>query len=522
MFGVTQSRDPALVVCVDDDRSAAARVAAAIDGRSDDVGTLVESGADDVLEAIERADGIVSCDWQSAVGADLLAAVRERDADVPFVLYDETTVATAAVSAGVTQYVPAGVSLEVLADRTLNAVERVRSRGRLERTRETYRSLLDAAPVPVWVQGLEIIKYANESAAEMYGVEDPKALVGKSALEMVPEEDQSDVVAANREMIANSGSATALEGPFLRASGEERYGLFAGACITFRGEEAIVVIARDITDRREREESLRERNERLEEFASVLSHDLRNPLAVAAAGAREARRQVRTARAARDAAADRPIDQGADGGPDSDSGSDLDSDSGLETAVDLLGSVIDAHERMDDITDRLLRLARTGRTVEDPVEVSLEAASRRAWSGVETGAADLIVESDRRLLADPGRFTELLENLFANAYQHGGATEVRVGATPTGFSVSDDGRGVSETVRDRAFEFGYTTEGQGTGFGLAIVQRIATAHDWSVAFEDPDETSTSVGARIVVDGVSSPKGSNDQVSPGDGVDADAG
>jgi signal transduction histidine kinase len=134
---------------------------------------------------------------------------------------------------------------------------------------------------------------------------------------------------------------------------------------------------------------------------------------------------------------------------------------------------------------------------------------------------DLFVESDRRLLADPGRFTELLENLFANAHQHGGATEVRVDATPTGFEITDDGRGVSETVRDRAFEFGYTTEGEGTGFGLAIVQRIATAHGWSVAFEDPEGTSASVGARIVVDGVSSPQASDDDVQSGDdGGDTD--
>jgi PAS domain S-box-containing protein len=507
-----------VVVCVDDDRAEAARVAAAIDERSGDVRTVVESSADGVLEALERADGIVSGSWLGEGGADLLAAIRDRDADVPFLVYDGEAVAAAAITAGVTLYVPAGVPLEVLADRTVDVVERARSRARLERTRETYRSLLDAAPVPVWVQGLETIKYANESAAEMYGVEDPEDLVGRSALEMVPEEDQSDVVAANEEMIANSGSATALEGPFLRASGEERYGLFAGACITFRGEEAIVVIARDITDRQEREESLRERNERLEEFASVLSHDLRNPLAVAAAAAREARRQVQTAQVGADDAVDRPVDQGADGATDS--------DSGLETAVDLLGSVIDAHDRMDDITDRLLRLARTGRTVEDPVEVSLEAASRRAWSGVETGGAELVVGSDRRLLADPGRFTELLENLFANAYQHGDATEVRVDATPTGFCVTDDGDGVSEAVRERAFEFGYTTEGTGTGFGLAIVQRIATAHDWSVAFDDPGESDPTVGARVLVDGVSSPPAPTDDVRPsgddpgGDGTDVD--
>ncbi|TKX51742.1 PAS domain-containing sensor histidine kinase, partial [Halorubrum sp. SP3] len=39
-------------------------------------------------------------------------------------------------------------------------------------------------------------------------------------------------------------------------------------------------IARDITERREREEELQRQNERLEKFARVVSHDLRNPLNV--------------------------------------------------------------------------------------------------------------------------------------------------------------------------------------------------------------------------------------------------
>jgi len=49
-----------------------------------------------------------------------------------------------------------------------------------------------------------------------------------------------------------------------------------------------------------------------------------------------------------------------------------------------------------------------------------------------------------------------------------------------GFYVADDGPGIDPSDHDRIFEVGYTDHEDGTGFGLAIVKRIAEAHGWSV------------------------------------------
>jgi signal transduction histidine kinase len=123
-----------------------------------------------------------------------------------------------------------------------------------------------------------------------------------------------------------------------------------------------------------------------------------------------------------------------------------------------------------------------------------------AWSMVDAREATLDVEDDVRILAAPDRLQQLFENLFRNAVEHGGAdVRVSVGALGdgTGFYVADDGAGIPEEERDHVLESGYTTNEDGTGFGLAIVADIADAHGWDVAVTE----SEAGGARFEIRGV---------------------
>lgn len=80
--------------------------------------------------------------------------------------------------------------------------------------------------------------------------------------------------------------------------------------------------------------------------------------------------------------------------------------------------------------------------------------------------------------------------------EHGGAG-VTVGLLPDGFYVEDDGAGIPPPERADVFELGYSGDADGTGFGLAIVERVADAHDWEV-----DVTGGQAGgARFEVTGV---------------------
>jgi PAS domain S-box-containing protein len=216
------------------------------------------------------------------------------------------------------------------------------------------------------------------------------------------------------------------------------------------------VVCTDITERKRREQRLEEAttelqrvvddlersNERLEAFAEMVSHDLRNPLNVAMGRLDVARRQY--------------------------------DDENLD-------AVADAHERMEELISDVLALARQGQSIDGTEAVALGALTRECWAMVEAPDATIEIEGETKLLADPDRLQQLLENLFRNAVEHGGPeVTVRVGPTEEGFFVADDGPGIPEDEREDVFDSGYTTADDGTGFGLAIVAEIVDAHGWRI------------------------------------------
>ncbi|WP_435147879.1 GAF domain-containing protein [Halobaculum sp. P14] len=223
--------------------------------------------------------------------------------------------------------------------------------------------------------------------------------------------------------------------------------------------------AREQLSRRERE--LANQNKHLEEFASVVSHDLRNPLNVAQGF-------VSLELERRDS--------------------------------DHLRRAADALDRMNELIDDILTLARTGRAVSEFDRVDLAAVAADAWATTGTAAATLETEPSLGAVSgDESRIRELFENLFRNAVEHAGDdVTVTVGGLDDadGFYVADDGPGIPESDRESVFEAGYSTNPDGTGFGLNIVRSIADAHGWDVAVTDSD----AGGARFEFTGVTAVDG----------------
>lgn len=250
----------------------------------------------------------------------------------------------------------------------------------------------------------------------------------------------------------------------LTVAGESRtFSVLISAISVASESQGYVLLLRDITTLRARERQLertktelqeanselKEANERLDNFASVVAHDLRNPLTVAKGF------------------------------------SDLAAETGEQEHFEKVAS---AHDRMEELIDDLLTTARKETAVQDTEQVSLETVASDAWSYVATENASLtLTEGIPTVAGDPGRLQQLFENLFRNAIEHGGNdVSVVVGQLDggSGFFVEDDGTGIPPARRKSVFKHGVTSRRGGTGFGLAIVADIAESSGWTVSVTD--------------------------------------
>lgn len=214
--------------------------------------------------------------------------------------------------------------------------------------------------------------------------------------------------------------------------------------------------------------ALERRNSDLDEFACAVGHDLRSP--------------IRTARALAELA-DRRLD------------------SSPAELSDLLRRIESALDRLDMRVSALLRLARVGRTSVDRRMCTLDALVDRVTTDMAADlgsvGADVAVRSDGAGLAvDPELFSELLQNLIANAvayHRPGVAPEIEIAAVSTRaaavVTVTDNGPGIPVAARERAMQMfeRLSAIGDGTGVGLALCRRIAEAHDGNLWLDDRED-----------------------------------
>lgn len=197
----------------------------------------------------------------------------------------------------------------------------------------------------------------------------------------------------------------------------------------------------------------------MDDFAGLVTHDLRNPLGVA---------KGRVELAAEDCESE-----------------------DLVTASQALS-------RMERLIDDMLSLARAGEAVGESDIVKVSDLTTACWRNVETNSAQLVTETDRTIRADETRVQQLFENLFRNAIEHSGDdVTITVSDFPDGFYIEDDGPGIPPDNLDQVFEPGFSTSEAGTGFGLSIVRDIAAAHGWDVNITAGD----AGGARFEFTGV---------------------
>jgi signal transduction histidine kinase len=220
----------------------------------------------------------------------------------------------------------------------------------------------------------------------------------------------------------------------------------------------VMAVAQDITQYVEDKRELQRQNKQLDNFASIVSHDLRNPLSVAEGNLELLREDCESGR------------------------------------IDKIDSAL---ARMDELIEDLLTLARANEQIGSVESVNLAKLSQNCWQNINTTDATVHLNIDGTVQADRGRLAQVFENLLRNAIEHTDQdVTITIGQVEDGFYIADDGDGIPGDKREDVFKLGYTGIGQNTGFGLSIVSDIVEAHGWNIHATE----SAEGGARFEITG----------------------
>ena len=237
--------------------------------------TVKATSADEALATLETEsfDCVVSdYDMPEMDGLAFYRQLAETGSDLPFILLTSRTddaIVSEAIEMGVDDYIRKGdVSQQDDFEVVANRIENVASQ---QRTRKEYETVIDSMPEGIAQVGTDgTILAANDAVAETFGLS-PSEMVGATVGRVLP------AGIANQWQTGGSEALSTGERVQVQSDHDGRHYDTIVVPVDTRGDSGTYqVIARDITDRVERERQLEETTEQLELINRFVRHDIRN------------------------------------------------------------------------------------------------------------------------------------------------------------------------------------------------------------------------------------------------------
>jgi PAS domain S-box-containing protein len=340
-----------------------------------------------------------------------------------------------------------------------------------------FRALVEQSLVGVYAIQDDKISYANPKMSDITGFS-VEELTSRPLMDLIHPEDQSTVAANIRKRIEGGVPHIRYGLRMVRKDGATIHVEVFGARSEYNGRPAILGTLLDVTERKRAEDEIRglnanlerrveertralaEANKELEAFSYSVSHDLRAPL-------RHIGGFVEL------------LQKRAEGTLD-------------KTCQRYVDTISQAAKEMGMLIDDLLSFSRMGRAEMRATELNMGQIVRDTISELMSDTAgreiDWKIAELPRIQADPALMRQVMKNLLSNAMKYSrtrARAEIEIGHAPGDqgehvFFVRDNGVGFDMRYADKLFgvfqRLHESSEFEGTGIGLANVQRIIARH----------------------------------------------
>ena len=341
--------------------------------------------------------------------------------------------------------------------------ERKRAEEALRESEKKYSTLVENSLTGIYIDQDEKIVFANDRFAEIYRYP-REEFIGIETWRLVHPEDRGLTSEIRAKRLRGEDAPLEYEARGLTKDGETIWITRRNARIEYKGRPVILGNIVDITEKKRAEEELRKINEELKNFVHVVSHDLKTPIiSVQGFSSRLLKKYQEK----------------------------LD-----EKAMSYLEQIQSSARRMELFVSDLLSLARIGQVVSTFKDVSSSGIVKDVVSRLQLGQKEKEIKLDvvdilPTISCDRERMSQVFENLLVNAIKFMGDSEnpkIEIGCEDRGdfhqFYVKDNGIGIDPKYQQRIFDMFQRVreieDKEGTGIGLAIVDRIVKSHGGEV------------------------------------------
>lgn len=351
-----------------------------------------------------------------------------------------------------------------------NITERKQAEAALTASEEKFRTLVENAPIGIFLQGGGRFIYLNREARRMFGDGAQERLMGCPVLDRFHKSTHRKVLERIRRLNEERQAVEVAEERCIRLDGTEFDGEFQAVPFNCEGKAGALVFFQDVTQRKSLEAQLRQ-SQKLEgigQLAGGVAHDFNNILAAIMMhlGLLQMNKDL-----------DRDIAQSL---------TELDGEA--RRAATLTRQLLMFSRRsvlsvtavdMNEVVANLLKML--GRLIGEQVRIRFDGQSGLPSVEADAGMMEQVlmnlVVNARDAMPDGGRITIVTSVVTFDEMSVGGYQERRPGRF-VGVGVSDTGCGMEPAILKRVFEPFFTTKetGKGTGLGLATVHGIVAQH----------------------------------------------